>query len=95
MAEAGDPQLWAWDVMYQLGGILAEDDLEDFSHFIHGRPHPDPTHGPLHHWQAGVGLQLLSLLMGFARVGEIAAEGFQKTDVDEVLEYAEKIAYPL
>ena len=82
------------DMLYNIGGVLVEDDIKDF-------PWDPMTGGPghvkggLHHGFVGYVLQQLAVLGQLANVGlNMGEELGGKSDFQLMMERWEKIAYP-
>jgi hypothetical protein len=82
------------DLLYNLEGILIEDDLKDFpwNPLAGGRGH---IRGGLHHGFVGFMLQQVAVVGQLARVGlDVTQELGEKTDLQVIMERFERIAYP-
>lgn len=93
-AESSDYTEFLLDVLYNIGGVLVEDDIRDF-------PWDPMTGGPghikggLHHGFIGYMLQQLAVVGQLAKVGLNVGEEFgTKSDFQLLMERWEKIAYP-
>jgi hypothetical protein len=82
------------DVLYNIGGVLVEDDIKDF-------PWDPMTGGPghitggLHHGFVGYLLQQVAVLGQLANIGaSIEGEFSEKSEFQNLMERWEKIAYP-
>jgi hypothetical protein len=82
------------DVIYNIGGVLVEDDINDFPWDpMHGGP--GHINGGLHHGFVGYVLQQLAVLGQLANVGlNVGEELGSKSDFQLLMERWEKIAYP-
>jgi hypothetical protein len=82
------------DTVYNIGGVLVEDDISDFpwDPMEGGQGH---IKGGLHHGFIGYVLQQLAVLAQLANVGlNIRQEIGGKSDFQLMMERWEKIAYP-
>jgi hypothetical protein len=82
------------DVLYNIGGVLVEDDINDFP-WDPMRGGPSHIKGGLHHGFVGYVLQQLAVLGQLANVGlNVGEELGSKSDFQLLMEHWEKIAYP-
>jgi hypothetical protein len=82
------------DVLYNIGGVLVEDDLKDFpwDPMVGG---PGHLRGGLHHGFLGYLLQQVALLGQLANIGaNVRDELSEKSEFQLLMERWEKIAYP-
>jgi hypothetical protein len=82
------------DALYNIGGVLVEDDLKDFpwDPMVGG---PGHARGGLHHGFLGYLLQQVAVLGQLANVGlNVGKEIGEKSNFQLLMERWEKIAYP-
>ncbi len=82
------------DVLYNIGGVLVEDDLKDFpwDPMVGG---PGHLKGGMHHGFLGYLLQQVAVLGQLANIGSsVGNELTEKSDFQLLTERWEKIAYP-
>lgn len=86
--------MWIWDLFYDIGGILVEDDINDFP-WDPMQGGPGHIMGSPHHGMLGWALQQGAYVAGLMDVAaEVAKEAGQKDELQEVLEEFERLAYP-
>jgi hypothetical protein len=92
--ESSDAAELLLDVIYNIGGVLVEDDIKDFPWDVN-QGGPGHIKGGLHHGFVGYVLQQLAVLGQLANVGlNVGEELGDKSDFQLLLERWEKIAYP-
>jgi hypothetical protein len=82
------------DVLYNIGGVLVEDDIKDFpwDPMTGGSGH---IKGGLHHGFVGYLLQQVAVLGQLANIGASIKDEFsEKSEFQHLMERWEKIAYP-
>jgi hypothetical protein len=92
--ESSDAAELVLDMLYNIGGVLVEDDIKDF-------PWDPTTGGPghikggLHHGFVGYLLQQVAVLGQLANIGASIKDEFsEKSEFQNLMERWEKIAYP-
>jgi hypothetical protein len=92
--ESSDAAELVLDVLYNIGGVLVEDDIKDFP-WDPMSGGPGHLMGGLHHGFIGYVLQQLAVLGQLANVGlNVGKEIGEKSDFQLLMERWEKIAYP-
>jgi hypothetical protein len=82
------------DVLYNIGGVLVEDDIKDFP-WDPMSGGPGHLKGGLHHGFVGYILQQLAVLGQLANVGlNVGKEIGKESEFQLLMERWEKIAYP-
>jgi hypothetical protein len=92
--ESADGTELLLDVLYNIGGVLVEDDLKDFpwDPMVGG---PGHLKGGMHHGFLGYVLQQVAVLGQLANIGSSVGEELAvKSDFQLLMERWEKIAYP-
>ena len=92
--ESADGAELLLDVLYNIGGVLVEDDLKDFpwDPMVGG---PGHVKGGMHHGFLGYVLQQVAVLGQLANIGSSVGEELaEKSDYQLLMERWEKIAYP-
>ena len=92
--ESADGAELLLDVLYNIGGVLVEDDLKDFpwDPMVGG---PGHLKGGMHHGFLGYLLQQVAVLGQLANIGSSVGEELaEKSDFQLLMERWEKIAYP-
>jgi hypothetical protein len=92
--ESSDAAELVLDMLYNIGGVLVEDDINDFP-WDPMSGGPGHLKGGLHHGFVGYVLQQLAVLGQLANVGlNVGKEIGEKSDFQLLMERWEKIAYP-
>ncbi len=94
VVESADGAEFLLDVLYNIGGVLVEDDLKDFpwDPMVGG---PGHLKGGMHHGFLGYLLQQVAVLGQLANIGSSVREELaEKSDFQLLMERWEKIAYP-
>lgn len=94
VVESADGAELLLDVLYNIGGVLVEDDLKDFpwDPMVGG---PGHLKGGMHHGFLGYLLQQVAVLGQLAKIGSsVGNELTEKNDFQLLMERWEKIAYP-